>query len=119
MKYRKQAHTRLHHTETHPHDDGTIRVEAHLIHRPPQHHQPGSGDNPQGHPIHHAYATGEDSYPNKVHTMTADGHEEAGEMVADIHSAHRYDPGRKRPKSPELEHGDHQVTAEEEYEEAG
>jgi len=114
MKYRKQPHTRLHHTETHPHDDGTIRVEAHLMHHPPA----GDGKKNPG----HAYAVGERDYPNKIHTMTAEGHEEAGEMVTDIHAAHRYDAGRRRPKAEEEtegQHGDHNVSAEEEYEEAG
>ena len=94
MKYTKRPYTKLHHVETHPNDDGTITVEAHLMHHPPL-PKGNDGKEPQG--MHMAYAMDRD-YPNKKFTMTAEDHEEAGEHVAMIHEAHQHEKGR-RPKA--------------------
>ena len=113
MTYKKLAYSKLHHIETHGHDDGSYSVQAHLVHRPPQHNQPGAKDSEKLN--QHAYAVPGEDYPNKTVTHTAEDREEATQIHGQILEAHQYDTGRKRGVKT---HGDHNVTAEEEYEEA-
>ena len=91
MKYTKKPFTKLHHVETHPNDDGTVTVEAHLMHNPPA---------ADGKKVEHMVAPMGD-YPNKKFTMTADDGEEAGEHVQAIHEAHQHEKGGKRGRKVE------------------
>jgi hypothetical protein len=83
MNYRKLPHSRLHHVETHRTEDGSYRVEAHVIHRPPS----SAEKYPQS-----AYAVpGQSEIPNRVVTMLADTHEEATALHGAIAAAHRHE----------------------------
>ena len=94
MTYSKRPYTRLHHVEVHTHDDGSHRVEAHVIHEPPP---------PDNKKVEHIAPYAPRDYPNKTVTMTADDHEEAGEHVRAILAAHRFEKGRKAAKETETE----------------
>lgn len=100
MNYKKQAHTKLHHIEIVPADDGSHIVEAHLIHRPP------AADGKKG---EHMVPPGHE-YPNKKVTMTAEDHEEAKEHAGAILEAHQHEKvrrGRSHEEPEEME-GEHE-----------
>jgi hypothetical protein len=106
MKYRKQPHTKLHHIETHRHDDGSYRVEAHLIHRPPS---PAKQQAKAGEPNAYAYASPHDSdYPNKTIKLGAADWDEATEAHRQILEAHQHEGGTRKPHVSEkdYEHAD-------------
>jgi hypothetical protein len=107
MNYRKQPHTRLHHTETHKHDDGSYRVEAHVIHRPPS---PAKQPQKAGEVNAYAYASPHDNdYPNKVIKHGATDWEEATEAHRQILEAHQHEGGHRKPHVAEkdYEHGNY------------
>jgi hypothetical protein len=96
MKYCKQPHTRLHHTETHKHDDGSYRVEAHVIHRPPQPEGKNKGTD------HIAYASPHDfDYPNKTIRLGASDWEEASDAHRQILEAHQHEGGHRKTHASE------------------
>lgn len=97
MKYTKKPFTKLHHVETTQNDDGTVTVEAHLMHHPPM---PKGKDGKDMPGMAMPYAMERD-YPNKKFTMTADDPEEAGEHVQAIHEAHQHEKGGKRGRKVE------------------
>jgi hypothetical protein len=91
VSYRKAAHTKLHHVETIPNDDGTYTVEAHLVHRPPM---------PDGKKMQHMAAPSQD-YPNKVVRLGADTQEEAAEKHLEVVNAHKHEKVRRMNEDAE------------------
>ena len=93
MKYTKKPFTKLHHIEQHPNDDGTVTVEAHLMHNPPA---------PDGKKAEHMVPPMHD-YPNKKFTATADDWEEAGQHSQAIGEAHQHEKIRGHKSEPDEE----------------
>lgn len=90
MIYTKKPYTKLHHVETRPNDDGSVSIEAHLMHHPP------APVGPDGKPLPvmaMPFAMGH-AYANRKFTVAAENAEEAAEMIADIKAAHRNERGR-------------------------
>jgi hypothetical protein len=101
MKYRKQPHSRLHHIETHRHDDGSYQVQVHVVHRPPP--PPGQGKNKSSDQI--AFAKPHDfDYPNRVIKLGAADWDEATKAHQEVLAAHQHEGGKRKPHVAEADY---------------